>query len=400
MTQDELNFHSVKFTSRYTRIPQPRFGENDENILLNQEFPLEFVLPSIDANREKERHLVILVNGFAEPSVALYRHAQLGLARLLADQGIASVLVPIPLHLFRIPETSVYDRIAKIAQKRLDPNLTRESAVPYHVIKQSPERFYLGYRQLLSDLSHLARGIRLSDSSPRDYSVHNPVFREWFDESTRIHLLGYSLGGLGCLSAFLRNRTLEKEYGHDRLFETCTLLCSGPTFMDLVPQKLRFKSEDWDELRSYYYSRVFEVKRQEAEKKLESGQGHLAEAKQAGEKSGLLAKVNSIKQINTVNSLAYIFFERIVLGVPWDSRDLHEASNHILAVLGTSDLVVPPETLFGLRPRDRHFAVLHVPALEHVFIETQTWKQWGPFVVSSIVHFIQNHPKAVSPLQS
>jgi pimeloyl-ACP methyl ester carboxylesterase len=132
-------------------------------------------------------------NGYNQTneSLPMYYSDRFGICSLLKRRGYSSVLLPIPFHLWRNPEIGIF---ARPIGYRLNDDLSR---------------FYLGYKQLLADIDLLSMQL-LEHKIPLPFDVR------------RIHLLGYSLGGLGTLSAFILDRKRP-----ERLYSSCTVLFSG-----------------------------------------------------------------------------------------------------------------------------------------------------------------------------
>jgi len=254
----------------------------------------------------------------------------------------------------------------------------------------------LGFCQFVSDVRLLASAVQ--DPGNEKHPAYFPSYSDWFDEHTKVHFLGYSLGGLGCLAAFLKSRIGEKPPGvsHGGLWseptiDTCTLLCSGASFLDLDPRPLGFKQRIWDSIREYYYYRKFEELLRRRQRELADLEASASSAN-ARRRIELKAQVKTLGAIRTQGSRNYRLFERLVLGEPWNSDELHRASNRILPILGGADRVVPEESLLRLRSESRQFCVLKVPGLTQEFQHTPEWEYWSRYVVSIIAHFLEHHP--------
>lgn len=491
----------VRFKSFRPRKPHPSLKETDASVRVNNEFDIKFHLTPRVEQGLKEEHVVVMVNGFAEPSDALYTDGPFGLPRLLRERGIASVHLPIPFHFNRLQRTPYYERIAKqmspsvaaalkeIWDKTREPiaafldgprgpdmkeawnnihahiadllnnpqgpaleeawnkinrpisrflkgsggaaldeawNKVREHIaellrragntawdesghkIPAFIVWTQKERFYLGYRQLISDLRYLASAIQ--DSDNERHPAHCPLYRQWFSKSTQVHLLGYSIGGLGCLAALLKSRMQEAELQnlhhepayHEPKFGRCILLCSGATFIDLDPSSLGFPPKKWDALREYYYQRQFDeelrkrrkelakARRKEREALLKADEEALKEIRT--EIADMRADKEALRQIRTRRSVSYRIFERVILGVPWTNKELESASPSILAILGARDAVVPPESLLSIRPKERRFCTIAIPELTHEILglaDRKAWSEWSAYIASSIVSFIK-----------
>lgn len=395
---------SAEFKSYRPRRPLPLLQENPNDVEVNNRFPIEFHLSNLAESGQKERDLVIMVNGFADRTDLLYTDSPVGFPHFLRNRGIASVLMPIPFHFGRLPRTTFYRRVATHLARSEEISVDEAwNGIPAFIVRTRPERFYLGYRQLISDLRYL--GSAIQHCKDKTHPAYDPMYEEWFDESTRIHLLGYSIGGLGCLAALVKSR-MQEEFLDERArkrhrkappvdyeepqFSRCILLCSGATFLDLDPSSLGFSLQDWDKIREYYYQRRFEEDLQDCEERLAEG----GEKLEPGDRTRLETDLEALEQISTRGSLSYRLFERVILGVPWAKKDLENATSDVLAILGAKDVVVPPDSLLSIRPSERRFCTILVPGLTHDFLhgeEKSAWSMWSNYVVSSIAGFIEEN---------
>ncbi len=384
--------------------------ERSEDVAKNNNFDVEFVLSSRHERGQREKHLVIMVNGFMERNNDLYLHPETGLAAQLAKRGVASAFVPLPFHLSRLPRTERTRKKAVTFAKRFGwDDEDGWSVIPGRLVRESPERFYLGYRQLISDVRLLAASVRFASELKREgHPASRDEYGRWFDQDTKIHLLGYSFGGLGCLAAFLKSRSpsvLEdkrnkdeerKQSGSTRpgMFypeaelETCTLLNSGASFLDLDPRHLSvgMGAGNWIALQDYYFSRAFEAALK--------GQRLLLDANDLSpaQRQEVERTIEHLSAIRVEDSVSHKLFARVVLGMPGKSTDLEDASHRVLAVVGTRDRVVPAETLLRVRPEERSFCVVQVPKLDHAFFNDEGWSDWAPYVVGVVAEFLDQHP--------
>lgn len=412
----------IPFKSKLTRNPDIRFLETEEDVLVNNVFDLRFSLARAREKGKREKHLVIMVNGFAEMGDALYYDPDTGLAPLLARSGIASVLLPIPFHMNRTPRNETYeaeaDRQAKRLRKGREEGWTQ---IPRYIVETQADRFYLGYRQFLSDIRHLATAIQ--NPSDRNHPNYRAEYEAWFDNETQIHILGYSLGGLGCFAALLRARGIgrdmskEKEVAPENAgaiapkeeprISSCVLLCSGGTFLDMNPRVLRYDMERWEALRDYYYHRAFEERFTSARARKERIEEEIAASAHSGGSvvpsedgdpvapedrlADAQADIDNISGIHTQSSLSYRLFERVVLGIPWDTKDAQEVIastvRDVMVILGTKDSTISADTVLQLKPKQRDFCTLRIP-VTHVLGNHDLWKKWADVAVSSITAFL------------
>jgi len=335
MNQDRLKIIDYSFATGRKRAPDDSGLETIENIKPNNEFLVKFYLPSADS--DKEKHIVIIINGFNEMSPDAYHNDKRGVCKLLADRNIASVLIPISNHMNRMPK-GVYP----------------DEHEPKHLVTVNKDRFYEGYRQTIADIEKLARLI--STKSGRDGKLTDgSKFSDFFDSNTKIHLLGYSIGGLGVLSAFLK-----AYYEKENLYNSCILLSSGANFQSLHPEDvIGLDKNTWKRIKHYYLGKVYMSK--ESEKSL----------------------MNRI-------------FEMVLLG---EKREIFldcmsELSNRILVIIGALDDVSSPESLVNIEPEETGLAIIKVPSLEHPFA-SKGWLAWYNWIMDCIGSFMQSHASKV-----
>ena len=207
-------FHSLSPVRFISPLPRGTLRNDDtpRKIKDNNDFPIYYALPQ-DAKKKNRRtkHLIIMINGFDEKPAGqrlyygrpnslsqLLQHTETEKTRKADVTGrFASVLLPIPFHHWRRPTYRPYDLLD-----------------PAHMIEENKIRLYLGFQQLMLDLNKLVNDV---------LQRRKRIYADHFDESLRIHLVGYSLGGLAALSFFL----LDSLLNPDRRVSTCTLLASG-----------------------------------------------------------------------------------------------------------------------------------------------------------------------------
>lgn len=207
---DSKNYIKLKLNTGCFRKPLEYRKENEETIAANNSFDLYFSIPENFKSIEKN-NLLVMTNGFNEIRNGLYLYfaKEYSITRLLTDvlqkrselangsQNVAATLLPIPFHHWRRPLELFYREW--------------DSAT---MISNDPLRLYLGFRQLIYDFDRL-------QSQIFDKAIDDE-YQKYFHHNTSIHLLGYSLGGLAALAAFIR----DKVTGNSRI-ETCSLLASG-----------------------------------------------------------------------------------------------------------------------------------------------------------------------------
>lgn len=337
----EFSQKTYRFTTGRKRLPDEKRGETEENIRANNEFNVEFFLP--DQRDRLQLHLAVIVNGFNEMRTGPYHNPRQGLCSCLARRGIAAVLLPIPNHMNRKPEDPPYPKDWE----------------PKHLVSSDPDRFYEGYRQEIADIEKLT-------SLVHGYSPEKGIFGDGtrfvdcFSEETRVHLIGYSIGGLATLSAFLRSYVQYKEGIATPRYDSCVLLCSGANFETLHPEEIIGISEDaWKKIKHHYLGKAYE---KDEEKK----------------------------------SLSNRIFEMVLLGGRREEfyDHMRELSNRILIVIGASDDVSSPEAVLDLEPEETGLAIIKVPGLDHP-LASKSWAGWRNWILDCIASFAHEHPDRV-----
>ena len=187
-------------------------------------FHLRFYLPKFvyTAKNKKISKLIFMFNGLNEiDEYNLYD--QIG--QVLCRRGIASVLIPMPDHLHRHTRW----RYKKPTDEQMDTK-------PLKLIDEKPERLHLGFLQYMGEIESLYdRIINCHTSDDKACGF----YRNLFDPRLRISCLGYSLGGLTALGAFIAN---------PGKFNACFLLNSGIKLKDIkLPPKM-ISQEKWNEI--------------------------------------------------------------------------------------------------------------------------------------------------------
>lgn len=334
------------FTTGLVRQPDKSGIENVDNIRDNNEFDVTFFLTS--SGERKEEHLLLIVNGFDQMDLAHYHKDDqrenskkvVGLCRDFVDRGIASVLIPIPNHMNRWPKTVPYPF---------------PKPKPSSLVAAYPDRFYEGFLQELADLEKMADLILDPASRDRETFEDGTTFALHFDGNTRVHLVGYSIGGLATLSTFLKS-DLEKK----PRYNSCTLLSSGANFQSLHPQEIIGIDEaTWKRIKYHFLGLTY---KQKATAGIEND-----------------------------------IFEMVLLGED-KSRFydcVSELSNRILIVVGALDDVSSPRSVFELEPEETGLAVLKVPYLSHP-LHSREWNLWNDWILDCVASFVKTHPKEVT----
>lgn len=204
---------NIQFESNLSRFPVL------EAFPSNKVFDLKLWRPE-DFRRHKNSEILILINGFMEgvslnnskPSRKLYE----SIAAQVNSNKISAIHYPLPFHFERSLESNPIERL-KISGSFL---------------------YYGGFSQVIEDIEKLVKEI-LED--PNKYGL---------EENPKIHLLGYSLGGIaaiGAASEFVNNNS-------DFKFSSLSILLSAWNFNNIrsanVSNAFRnaFTSEDWEKV--------------------------------------------------------------------------------------------------------------------------------------------------------
>lgn len=224
---EELN--EIEFVTAQQRYPLTRMGSSlvageTARIIKPNNRPSLLFYPKLKSKDTSPNHIFIFVNGFDEKALELflYYNRELSLSKLIStsmaqhDTEIgngstysAFVLMPIPFHHWRRPIKGPY-----------------ESLNSSQMIYDNAIRLYLGFEQFILDTEDIIKRLCSKDQAFSPYSLGTP----------KIHLVGYSIGGLGALCAFLRDRLNPTPS-----IATCHLLASGVNFSEIDLSKVRFE---------------------------------------------------------------------------------------------------------------------------------------------------------------
>ncbi len=153
---------------------------------MKENFHMRFYLPKekIAVIGRKIERVVVMINGLNELD---HFHLYDLLGEFFANNGMAAVLLPTPLHLNR----------------RLEYNKDGEPVWPVELAIKHPELFYLNYLQTYKELNHLIdkiKGKKVDEDYSDDFGFYDNYFA---GENTDIVLFGYSLGGVKSLAYFM-----------------------------------------------------------------------------------------------------------------------------------------------------------------------------------------------------
>jgi hypothetical protein len=302
----------------------------------NNTFPLRFYLPKTKASQ-----LFIFINGFGEGKTKVWDH----LGFTFAKEGVASVLVPLPQHfcrniLFNIDDYDEDSYRLKVATElELYNNSLRFGFLAH------PKMLIEYNRQMMADIEKLVRCI-MGRTGAGDYHLEDFI-KEHFESGTRCSILGFSLGGLVALQAFL-NATDS--------YNSCVIVNSGASFQDMNASQV-FK-DDWRDLQR-----------------------------------GILEKTRDMGR----NQMPYNF-DRVFLG--HEKVALHDQlmdhQNKILLLLGGSDPIFNRANIVNIVPERTGLAMFQIPGLHHFInipsLGGDVWNEWTRFTAKMILAFDQFRP--------
>jgi predicted esterase len=208
-----MEFENIQFESNLSRFPVL------ESFPSNKVFDLRLWRP-INLEDQKNSEVIILINGFMEgvrinnstPSRKLYE----SIASELNKNNISAIHYPLPFHFERSGESNPVERL-KINGSFL---------------------YYGGFSQVIEDIEKLIKEI-LED--PSKYGL---------EKNPKIHLLGYSLGGIAAVGAAAE--LVSKNIGFK--FSSLSVLLSAWNFNNISPRNISvafrntITSEDWEKV--------------------------------------------------------------------------------------------------------------------------------------------------------
>lgn len=276
-------------------------------------------------------NILIVVCGFNEPSFAakLYFNEDYGMGTIASSlmDDLLIVFLPLPFHYWRMPRNSPFAENS-----------------PATLVYEKPLRLYLAYRQLMGELGELADHLRKS-----------ATFLDWeINALLSIHMLGFSLGGLGVIAALL-----SSSMRHQRRFQSCTLLFSGGFLGSFDYRLTGLDSNAVQRINNYFYS---------------------------GEYQNDLIEV--IGSIDDDELRLYHIFENRVLGPPREgnkSTVLHksfesklvEIDDRVLFITGSEDDICKPIEVMQSFPPSAGIHNLVVKGVGHQAWRSLVWKEGG-----------------------
>lgn len=398
---DILSVHFVPFHSYYPL--EDGYGETE-----NRDYYLRFYLP---LRTGSITDLFIMFNGLGDAGPLVYDDLGLQFAKV----GVASVLFPLPCH---------YHRRADFVSRRDDifeaddPDESRAcSQAIVSEIAQTPEILVHMYRHIMIDMLNFLSTVSLENEA-------NPLLLKFcsrfFRRDTRLHLLGYSLGGLTALALMLRN---------PQKFESCHLVESGACLEQInagvlfernaktvnaiwkrrIAPQLRSGSKtvddlkhllvcpyDGDKIKKDYANLARQIERKSRPPDVQVAEGafvrqHLDSDRIWKSLVRDVVRIYHTKHSSKMTQEEADIFEKIVLG---DHKilykdDLAKRCTKILIILGGSDVVFQMDAIMSFSPRETGLAILQIPGLGHwlKFSHRDVWSSWKGFIVSTILEF-------------
>jgi hypothetical protein len=170
--------------------------------------------------------IVIMLNGFLEGVASdpkkrdkyLIRYKLIG--EKLNQSNIAAVLMPMPFHFMRSDDIEGNAPVVRLSE---------HGSYLYHG----------GYDQVISDVEKLTNEIR---KQPEEFGLYGP------GEKVKIHLLGYSLGGVAAIGASIQLKSQQ--------FESLTVLLSSWNISEIDPNAIErvfrknfdFGKQEWNKM--------------------------------------------------------------------------------------------------------------------------------------------------------
>ena len=320
---------SMRFISP---LPRPADSIEQEDVVavsMNNEFEIQFHAPVMDG--APLDHVAIVVNGFGQLSDLPYNDPQSGICSRLAQRNIASVLFPLPFHMNRWPK---------------DLGEYRHQRNPTFLVFNDKKRFYQGYIQYLADLEGL---IQLLTAGGDEFPIR-------LAPNAKIHLIGYSMGGL----AILAYRLFARAQGTSTT--GCNiLLASGCSMRTLVPSDIGVSADKWMPFREHYM-RVF----------------------------------HTTLSPDDAADFKHRIFRKIFLGKQDDDLDGHLESmtSNTFIIIGSEDEVNALRHVSSGLDNIPKYTTLVIPGWSHLMQErssnkfTLPWQEWSGFIIEAIANYV------------
>ncbi|MFL6262187.1 MAG: alpha/beta fold hydrolase [Thermoanaerobaculia bacterium] len=336
LEENAARVHLVRFHTR----------SREEISRFNSHFSLRFYLPrSSRKSRVRLDRLFVFLNGFAEATTDFWD----GIGESFARAGVASVLLPLPNHFCRnifFNLNNFHPGDSYFLSPKADVDLKQFTAIMKREMIENAGQVIRFNFQLMDDIQKLVDC--LQNPLPLEEKEICDFLGKHFSRQTRVSLMGYSLGGLCALQAYL---------AQPERYSSCILVNSGASFQDMDASSM-FGHEEWREVQKSLI--------------------------QAARKVGELEENN--------------FFTHVILG--HNRVELHEqlAKNchKILVMVGGRDRIIRLKNMLNIEPEETGLAIVQIPGLEH-FINMRSqsgreWQAWSEFAVQMILAFARHHP--------
>lgn len=221
VVQDGIGIYKVDFISGNSGCLLPEDQKEVDNI----QFPYILFLP--DETKQFNEVLIIL-NGLNESEYRKF----FPWAASFAKSGVPSIVFPIAFLINRRPRRWFIPRELEKrldARRSLDGNdkCTLYNAVLSERLEKKPERFFLSGLETYRDLFDLGSSI----NSGRYFVMQRGKTFHPFAKGTRVHFLGYSLGGYLSL-ILLMGKKNEPAFSQSKL----VIFCSGAALNNEKPE--------------------------------------------------------------------------------------------------------------------------------------------------------------------
>lgn len=351
------------------------------NDAINAPFYLRFYLPKniISTIGKKINRIVVMFNGMNEiESFALYDI----LGEFFANNNIAAVLLPTPLHLNRRIEED-YKR-----KKTIDTTNEKIQFSPTDRAKNGNHQlFYISYLKCYRELIYLVdkmKGKYPKDDLSEDFSFYENNFDK---DSLEVTLLGYSLGGLKALGYFMKDfkpiPEIKKENlidgyenneslilkNRNQTFHSCITINSGPNLIKVNTNNnvLFMDLQDWGR----FLGKIHKAFNNDVNK--------------------LVTKFSFADELLQI--FAFLYYTQNQMG-----EDMEFAQNKVagiidnyLAITGGADPLVTTDLIQKICPEGLSINQLIVAKGDHhPSLEKTNWHEMLPMVEESILNFINS----------
>lgn len=304
----------------------------------HRRFHLRFYIPrmkNIEIHPRIKR-VVIMLNGLDE--VDYYTlYDQLGAG--FAAHDIVSIILPMPDHL---------NRHQKFRKSEKNVTKKEREEKPSDGMTKDPLIIFRRYKQLMDEIETLIEHIRNFRCKEASRSCN--FYSRYFDPQVRISILGYSLGGLAALAAFLKD---------PQRYTACILLGSGVQLGDIEIERV-MDTERWEKFVDDLHKKWDTF----YSKKFNRREDHM-----------LARYFGDIFLGNNPRTL---------------SMELKEHTRKMLFILGGADPMIRLEDLRKITPKDHGFALLGLPGVSHFLAIDEAWIGWSNVIINFIAGFEEN----------